>query len=269
MIFNGGLFRRLIGGYTIYYALFLIPDVVFLFGKNGMINYDSLPRIGPSLFYYLNSPSVIWASITLIIFLSLRLYRGSLSVIGLTVLYVLLISFWNANPYVIHEPHQIHSFFILTLFFWSLNDANKLDPFIGKLPCIFLCIYYFFAGLKKLPDLAWLNGDALMSVVHWGAVSRFSLNLGDNIWLVGLFKSATWLTALFELTFFLFAMTRWRIHLLLFGFFFHLMIKIFLDVGNFSEIMLVWYGACLRPADIEQLKTIFNRFKKLAIKAPA
>lgn len=227
-----------------------------------MINYDTLPRVGPSLFYYINSSFILWTSIILIVVLSLRLFKGSLSFIGLTVLYVLLISFWNANPYVVHEPHQIHSFFILSLFFWPLNDASKLDPFIGKLPCIFLCIYYFFAGLKKMPDLAWLNGDALMSVMHWGAVSRFNLNLADNVWLVGLLKGATWLTAIFEIGFFLIVLTRWRIHLLLFGVFFHFMIKIFLDVGNFSEIMLVWYGACLRPADIEQLKAVFNRFKK-------
>lgn len=263
MIYTGSGFRRLVAAYTIYYGVTILPDLELLFGSSGMVNENLLQTVGPSVFLFSRSSLLLWGATLLLIVLSGRLFIGHLSRWGLFTLYTLLVSFWNANPYVIHEPHQIHSFFILTLFFWPLSDEKKVDPFIRYILCFFLGLYYFVAGLKKLPDPNWISGDALLHILNWQAVSFHSLKYSDNVFITIFFKLANWSVLFFEMTFFILVMTKWRRYILILGTIFHLTIKLFLDVGPFAEIMLVWYGAHLYPQDWIDFKLFaakINRF---------
>jgi hypothetical protein len=176
--------------------------------------------------------------------LNVFLFRGQLNRIGLALLILLTWTFNQQNPYIIHEPQPMALLMLISFFCLPLNDKYNFEKVYMSLLLLFLGIYYFLAGYKKLPDPLWLKGDALTQIMQWDIVAQ---NITFNRWLIQilpgiLFKFTNYAVLIFELTFFFFVFTKWKKYLIPIGLCFHILIFMFLDVGSFSQLMLVWYA---------------------------
>lgn len=177
----------------------------------------------------------------LIIPLLLRLFLGISKVIELIALYALFIVLWHLHPYEIHEPQQILSLLFLYLILDKSSSSTQTKTWLKHFVLAFLCLYYFMAGLKKLPDPDWIQGSAIQRLWDWGALNQFDLYSPIVSQLVPVFKFATWFTLAFELLFPFFFYTRLRRYLLLVGALFHLGVSLVFNVGTFGLVMMLWY----------------------------
>ena len=136
-----------------------------------------------------------------------------------------------------------------------LNNKQMFDPWIKHILILFLGVYYFWAGIKKLPDPNFLHGTALEYIISWPIMAK---NLTLNLFLVKHFVWTTrlfnYLTLIFEITFLFLIYTRFRIYYIFFGILLHAMIYITLEVGNFSFVMLLWYVLLMDDTTINQIK---------------
>jgi hypothetical protein len=173
----------------------------------------------------------------------------------------LLVAFHHANPFIIHEPQQLTHLLIVALLFVPIERVwvVRRSPFLEKLESTseaygrgaarlllaYLGAYYFFAAVKKLPDPAWLGGDALSDLIDWPPLRR------NNGWVdflrahPAVAALGTWFTLVFELAFAALALTRWRIWLVPVGVLFHLGTTLTLNVGHFPLVMFAWYPLLL------------------------
>ncbi|MEO0593129.1 MAG: hypothetical protein AAFZ38_06065 [Myxococcota bacterium] len=169
----------------------------------------------------------------------------------------LAVAFHHANPYVIHEPQQLHNLLLWVLLFvpieqrWTVRKTPFLESlerggynyrrWVALLGSAYVSSYYLFAGLKKLPDPAWLDGRALYLLVHWTPL-RLETDVAELLRSsTGLSMAATYLALGFELTFAPLACTRFRFTLPVLGLLFHVAIGFTLDVGHFLTALLPWY----------------------------
>lgn len=164
-------------------------------------------------------------------------------------LFIFSLSLHNANPYIIHEPQQIANLLLFIQIFFLPADAKTfIDKKIILILTIALGVYYLTAGLKKMPDPLWQNGDALGFIISWPPFSNFSTIVNEITNHKFLMQFLNWFTLIFEISFLPLLFTRWRDGLFFIGFLFHLGIFLAMEVGTFSYIMLSWY-ALVFPID--------------------
>jgi hypothetical protein len=252
-------FRRALGAYLIYSYALLLPDFLFFYGPHGMVDRTALQPAFPSLLLLHESPAVHWIVVAVLFVLSGALMVGRLGRLGVLTLFLIHVSFHNANPLIIHEPSQILSLFLICLLvFLPLQDTDEFDPFIVRTLVIALGVYYLFAGLKKLPDPLWRSGEALGLLLAWdGLRSPTAVNrvLVSNPAVTRLLDFGT---LAFELFFLPLALTRARPWLLVLGITFHLLIASVMNVGTFSAIMLVWYTLLLDEPTRSRFARVFR-----------
>ena len=187
-----------------------------------------------------------WFLMAVIFSLLIMLYKGILNRWGLVVFYVINLAFYEWNPFIVHEPQPILNLFFLSFFFLPMNKKHSYDPWFKNSLIVFLGIYYFWAGIKKLPDPNFLNGSALEYIISWPIMAKnLSINLflvKNFLWTVRLFN---YLTLIFEISFLFLIFTRFRIYYIYFGIFLHALIYATLEVGNFSFVMFLWYALLL------------------------
>jgi hypothetical protein len=198
------------------------------------------------------------------------LYKGLINRVGLVILYVINLSFYSWNPFIIHEPQPLTNIFLLSFLFLPINSKHTYDHWIKNVLIIFLGVYYLLAGIKKLPDPNFLNGTATGLIMIWPIMAK---NLNLNIFLNTHFNFAitlmNYLTLHFEISFLFLVYTRFRIYLILFGVIMHSLIYITLEVGNFSFVMLLWYLLLMDERTILKFKESVEKIKillKLGIK---
>jgi hypothetical protein len=165
------------------------------------------------------------------------------SVFGFYLLHASLFSF---NPYIVHEPQQLASLFLLSFLFISPRKESATDIFYFRALTLFLATYYLAAALKKLPDLSWRSGEAVAQILRNPAFSRFPESFA---WLEPssvLSAALTYGTLTLELSFAVLLFSRFWRQALAVGVVFHLTLQSVLIVGNFGWIMLTWYMAVIQ-----------------------
>ena len=96
---------------------------------------------------------------------------------------LLALAFHHANPFIIHEPQQIGLLLLWVLLFvpyeshlvlrktpgfaWLEGTSQRYEQIVCAVCVGYISADYFFAGVKKLPDPAWIEGHALFDLLHW------------------------------------------------------------------------------------------------------
>lgn len=235
-------FRLFLGFHQVVYLCFFWSEPWRWFLPGEMVSPALTFPYFPSALHYLQSPvfiSVLW--MVLLVGWCVFAFNYLPKPLQI-VLFILQISFHNANPLIIHEPQQLANFFLIVSIMWPSKNKTKEELLMKKIMLITLATYYFAAGVKKLPDINWLNGHALELILQSNFLSQ------DN-WMSHylsrqreLCQLLTWCTLLFELGFIFLIFTRYRKFLIILGIGFHAMIALTMSVGTFSLIMLPWYS---------------------------
>ena len=255
-----GLFRLALGTYLLYYYLTLLPDLLYYFGPNGMVQPSLLPKSCISLLFVVWTPSAVVILFTLMMILILWFTAGLLNKKVFLLLIILQASFYNANPSIINESQPLANLFLLSFLFLPLNappvffpqkqrsfDEKQLREAkqIVNLLIFFMGLYYFMVGIKKLPDPLWRGGEAVHYLVNWIPIKKNTI-LAQIIRATPLLaKGMTYGTLCFELSFIFLIFTKLRPLLIIVGMMIHLGINLALEVGTLSQIMMVSYALLL------------------------
>lgn len=235
-------FRKSLVLVQIGYYLSLLPRWTEFFSASGWIQGDYLEE-NYSLLQLFDSDAWRWGLLIALVAMLVMFFFGRLNRIGFILLYIINLSFYHWNPLIIHEPQPITNLFFLSFFFLPLNDnQERYDPWIKNILILFLGLYYFLAGIKKLPDPHFLSGVALEQIISWSVMAK---NLNLNLFLIDhftwLLRPMNYVSLFFEIAFIFFVFTRFRPYLIIIGVIMHALIYLTLEVGNFSFVMMVWY----------------------------
>lgn len=269
-----GLFRIALGIYLLFYSLPFLPKLSLYYGTQGMLPAYFLPKflmVAPDFFPF---PSLWFHSLFIaMLILTVLFTLGYLNKFTLIPLYLLQIYFYHANPMIIHEPQPLANLFLFMFFFlppnstpraqstntFSWDDSDiKHTQLLLKIIIVFFGIYYFFVGVKKLPDPLWRNGLALAHILDWAGITRgnfISNTISQSEWLSKLFSYAT---LLFEISFIFLIFTPARMVLIIVGVLFHTGIFLTMEVGTLSQVLIVWYALLLNQNTRQQFKKLFR-----------
>ncbi|MBZ0165988.1 MAG: HTTM domain-containing protein, partial [Candidatus Omnitrophica bacterium] len=128
-----------------------------------------------------------------------------------------------------------------------------------KIIIVFFGIYYFFVGMKKLPDPLWRQGAALQFILDWNGVAR------DNF-LTQFISGTPWLarimsygTLVFEMSFIFLVFTPLRPLCIVAGLMLHCGILLTMDVGTLSLALMVWYALLFDERTRRQCSNILRK----------
>ncbi|MEM6731927.1 MAG: HTTM domain-containing protein [Myxococcota bacterium] len=217
--------------------------------------------IGSPLFVFWSSPNVL---VGLFILMLVALAAMTLGVFSRGAYFIatpLVLAFHHANPMIAHEPHPLANLLLWVLLFFPIesrfvavrtpgmrffeetsSDYRRGAVIVGL---AFLGVYYFFAGVKKLPDVGWLKGTALFDLLHWSPLKKDNVVVDAMRASPRLAMLGNYATLLFEISFPFVLLTQFRRTLALVGILFHGAILLTLDVGHFTPTMLAWYPLLL------------------------
>ena len=258
------LLRICCGIHLCFYHIFItLPQFDGFFAKNSMVS--------PQLFFYYprsllftiwNNDSLKLALLVLLIMLSLLFTIGLWARVIHIPLYLLNLSFHTANPFIIHEPQQLTNLLLFVLFFLPYEKISirkscafqflermsaQHSYFVLIVLQIYLGLYYFFSGVKKLPDVVWWKGEALSLLISWSYLVKENL-ISDLFKIEAFSIIGCYFTLVFEIGFIFIAFSRWKRFLIPIGIIFHALIGITFEVGLFFLAMIMWYPILLRKS---------------------
>ncbi len=241
-VFELSLMRKGLGFYLLFYYLPFFPELKEFFYDHQMIDRFLISPPLPSLLFLFSSHASLYVLYFLLLIFSFFLLQDKLSKLELLFLYLLNLSFHHANPLLIHEPQQITNYLLIVLLFFPTQKNKKIDLFLLQIVISFLAFYYFVAGFKKLFDPLWLSGSALEKLLKWEGLGRFELSAFAQASYFSrlIFNFLNYFVLLLELSVPFWMFTHRRSTGLILLILMHFGIKIFMDVGSFSEIMIVW-----------------------------
>jgi hypothetical protein len=229
-----------------------------------------------SVLAYLNNIGRIIAFI-IWIFCSFGLIFGLSNWLFWILIIFLNSQFHGLNPLIVHEPQQILNFLILILPFLNCTSFNIFELIslrreetekstleVGLLTLL-LGLYYFLAGVKKLPLQSWQTGSGFKEALSWNGIARpwleniepYFNELGVEIFLIFMNYSIL----VFEVSFLILAFTRFKRFLILVGFLFQILNFVMFDVGLFFLIMLSSYPVLLsKMSFLSFLKSLKDTF---------
>ncbi len=236
------LMRRGLGFYLLFYYLPFFPQLKEFFFDQQMIDRFLISPPLPSLLFLFPSLAALYFFYFLLLIFSFFLLQDKITKLELFFLYLLNLSFHHANPLLIHEPQQITSYLLIVFLFFPTEKNKKVDFFLLQMVISFLAFYYFVAGFKKLFDPLWVSGSALEKLLKWEGLGRFEFSVSAQASYLStlIFNFLNYFVLCLELSVPFWIFTRRRSIGLFFLILMHLGIKVFMDVGSFSEIMIVW-----------------------------
>ncbi len=254
------LIRILNGGcLLIYYLFVLLPNFSDFYLPVGFISPDTFYYYPKSLlFSFFYTDYFMYGCFFATIFLLYTFTIGIYAKWSLVLLLPLHIGFHHANPFINHEPQPLSNLLlIITLFLpieniWAVKLRHDIFPVLSKskirfilwMLLVYFSFYYFFAGLKKLPDPNWLNGSSVGKILSWPYMAKENfMTHFFKIPMVSYFS--TYFTVFFEIIFIFIVFTRFRKLLIPLGLVFHLIIGLTMDVGHLFWAMISWYPLLL------------------------
>lgn len=268
---------RILNGFSflIYYTVALSPNWTQFFSSQGYISPEKFEFYPGSWLFWIwdfDLLKLVLFGLTYILIIFYTL--GFFTKLSMLLLIPLQIGFHLANPLIIHEPQQLTNLLMVLLFMlpidnaWSLKkgpvlwrplDEKKLKHILSVM-LLYLGIYYFFAGAKKIPDEHWISGQAVKLLASWPFLANDNfMNEFSQIDIVSKFFS--WFTVLFELAFVFVAFTAKRRVLIYIGTLFHIGISLTLDVGLFFWAMIQWYPLLLISGSTGNLDYLFSKLR--------
>lgn len=256
-----GLFRITLGVYLLYYNFLLLPHVKDYFGLGGMLPKYYLPKylmVPPEFFPW---PEYWFVGLFYVMLVLLVLFTlGLLNKLTLIPLYAVQLYFYHANPLIIHEPQPLANLFLFLFFFLPPNSPplwfnrhgfefteENIKELHGllKIIILFFGVYYFFVGIKKLPDPLWREGLAIKNILLWPGVARQNFLTVFITQTPGVSQLFSYATMLFEMSFIFLVFTRLRFIVIIAGILFHFGIFCTMEVGTLSQVLMVWYALLL------------------------
>lgn len=157
-------FRQILGFYLLISLAVSLPQSIYFYKSSEMIDRSQW-LYSPLLFSDLlfSYDLFVYTLIACLMFFSFRLFiekNSYFEIVLLTLGYLLL---QYANPLILHEPQPLTQIFL-----WALvlsGPFYKGDSFLKSNLIWFLGLYYLLAGLEKLPDPIWKNGQALSQIL--------------------------------------------------------------------------------------------------------
>lgn len=243
----------------IYFCVAIIPNWTEFYSVGGFVEPATFAFYPKSWLFLFWESDLLKIILFVFSFICALFYTfGVYAKIALMLLIPVQIGFHLAAPMIIHEPQQLTNLLMVLLFFVPIEDAYALKKgpqlwrplklkhqrFLVLTFLTYLCLYYLFAGLKKLPDHYWLDGKAVGLLASWPFLSNDNFfNRFARISAVSMIFS--YLTLIFEIGFIGVAFTRYRRWLIVTGICLHAGISAALDVGLFFWAMIQWYPLLL------------------------
>ena len=198
---------RILGGAMLFYThLIWSLDLEAFLGKDAWIGTSLSRELSErgmpyawSLFWYIESPSVLWAThlAALVVFAMLTL--GLFTRVSSIAAFVLTLSYCHRLQGALYGLDQVNALLATYLMIGSCGSVFSLDRLrmsrtaartettstVGntiaiRLIQIHLCVIYFFGGISKLKGIDWWDGSAL-----WMALSNYEYQSLDMTWLIG------------------------------------------------------------------------------------
>ncbi|MFM2093564.1 MAG: hypothetical protein RIS70_688 [Planctomycetota bacterium] len=198
---------RILGGSMLFYThLIWSLDLEAFLGKDAWIGTSLSRELSErgmpyawSLFWYIESPSVLWAThiAALVVFAMLTL--GLFTRFSSIAAFVLTLSYCHRLQGALYGLDQVNALLATYLMIGSCGSVFSLDRLrtsravartettatVGntiaiRLIQIHLCVIYFFGGISKLKGIDWWDGSAL-----WMALSNYEYQSLDMTWLIG------------------------------------------------------------------------------------
>lgn len=259
------LFRVLLGLLILIKFAFHYRDLNLWFTEEGLFPLSTLNRIVTdnriNLFQILDGvvDSVAlahWLWVATMLFASM-FCLGLWTRFSALMMFVLVISFDNRNPYIVHGGDTL----IRVLSFWmifarsnayfSLDQKfarNKIPHAAPAWPLRALqfqvAVMYFATFCHKIKGSSWWDGTAIYTVSQLIEFKRYPLPFLYSSWLF--IKISTWITLIFEGSFAI--LVWWRktkYHVLAFGVFFHLCLEWHYNIPIFQWVSIFSYAVFL------------------------
>jgi hypothetical protein len=230
---------------VIHGALYLWDGIFLFSSRGGMVDRSAVQPWFPSLLDLW--PNGVFANVILLIYFlgGLLMWQKRQLALVVPMVWLMHINLHHFNPYIVHEPQQILSVFLL---FLVLSHSFRFDPKVIVLSLRFwLVVYYLLAGGKKLLDPSWRAGTAMGEILGQPMLTQtFIGGVQLSSWLSMLL---TYSALLFELGFPLVFWRSLRRWVLAFGVLFHWLSLCFLAIGTFPLVMSAWYLLFLQESD--------------------
>ncbi len=225
-----------------------------------------------SLFAWVQSSTLVWWSLAAWIVASGMLLVGLASRFAAALAWVIAVSFFCINPYVVNAGDAVRIIILCFLMcspcgaVWSVDSwlrktvearknarsktqsivpishsATFIHPWPLRLLFLQLVFIYFCNGLhKNIPGSDWWTGETVYAILANLAMCRFPYNRVPIPYFVT--KLLTWTVFLFELGFPLWvALPRTRVWALCLGAAFHIGLAVFMELIMFPAYMLCLY----------------------------
>jgi hypothetical protein len=248
-------------------------DIEFFYSFNGIMPAWHHQNVE----YFRHHPTIIqdsWSVNSILLLHSVFLGFLGLQAIGLftrfsaIATYFLHMMFLNRNMGVMFGVDMIATFFLLYLCFaktecyFSIDSLRKkisnaqqsaLSHIALRLMQIQLCIVYGYSGLEKMKGTRWWDGSALWDVLSIGNMQRWDLSFVSHFPI--LLAANVYIVLLWEIYFpVLIWQKKFRIPVLVFGFFMHIGIFLFMNLPSFAFMMISLYLLFLKKEEIERLR---------------
>lgn len=284
---------RILGGSMLFYThLVWSLDLEAFLGKDAWIGTSLSRELSErgmpyawSLFWYIESPSVLWAThiAALVVFAMLTL--GLFTRFSSIAAFILTLSYCHRLQGALYGLDQVNALLATYLMIGSCGAVYSLDQLrnsrtsrtaaaakttatVGntiaiRLIQIHLCVIYFFGGISKLKGIDWWDGSAL-----WMALSNYEYQSLDMTWLIGypaIIALMTHVTVIWETFYCVLIWPRYsRWIMLSMAVLVHGGIGLAMGMPTFGLAMLIANVAFLEPALLERLIARITRSRKQA-----
>lgn len=204
------LFRAVFGIYLCFHFAALIPyagEIFSLHGIMGMEGINPFNGTWPNPIFYWGTPTFVEIFIAIGVFTSVLFALGRLSRTCALILWFLHSCLYTANP-LTANPSLGYVGMLLLLCAAVPKDFKKLPRLIPLTAWVLLATGYTFSGILKLSSPSWIDGSALMHLMHNplarpGFVRHLMLHLPD-----GSMMAMTWAVLFLEVCFIPLAILR-------------------------------------------------------------
>ncbi|MFD2288558.1 hypothetical protein GJU39_18285 [Pedobacter petrophilus] len=289
-------FRVIIALFCIFQAMAIYPNLLELYGANGMINSEIgdafisnvlirpniqnlYPYLSPYLSAELFSYLVFYIYVLFLLLLTVG-YRVRLFSALSWLFHLILINSALHFNYGVEQFTKICLFYCVIMptgYFAAISKKvinetkNDLIPFISvKILQFHLCIVYFFGGLGKIKGTHWLNGEAI-----WRSIEQPQFQQFDMSWIAAyplVLKLLGLFVVFIEISYPIFVnIKKMRgIHLIL-VIILHLNIAIFMGLRYFAAIMILFnlsaygysYLSAFSHQFINRILSVMNKYKRI------
>lgn len=266
-----GLVRMGFGLVVVAWCLTLMPDLLAVFGSQGVEPEHPSADFQWSVFQIWPGDNALLVGWALLVVSAVAMTVGWHSRVTAVLVFVLLQSFLRRGEHYFNAGDSILTVIALVLALSSCGAALSLDQrrragafwsaqtravWPVRLLQIQLSIIYLATVQAKLANKTWVDGSAVFYA--WGTDGRWAL-LPAPEWLAAnaiAVNLIAWGTLLIELALAILVWSRrWRYWVLAAGVVMHLTIMINLNVAFFSVAMFVLYLAFIPGETIERLPT--------------